>query len=303
MAPLPGTPGTPAPGRTPDSTASQTAPGAAEPLVRREASGGVATITLDSPHNRNALSARLLGELDAALTWALAERDVRVIVLTATGPVFCSGADLKEQRSGQAPVTASFPDIMSLIWESPKPVICRLNGTARAGGLGLVAACDFAVAPDTASFAFTEVRLGVVPAMISVTCLRRLDPRAAAEYFLTGEVFTARRAVEIGLLTRAVPEEDLDTTVAHYTGMLMRGGPEALAITKRLVREVPLMPVDEGFRTMAELSAERFTSAEGQEGIRAFAEKRPAAWVPAPAPEGSGPASADAGPAGPDGAR
>ncbi|GAA4210623.1 enoyl-CoA hydratase-related protein [Microbispora amethystogenes] len=249
-------------------------------LVRWERAGGVATITLDSPHNRNALSSRLLARLDEALSWALDEPAVRVIVLTGAGPVFCAGADLKEQRGGGAPVTASFPAVMLRIWESPKPVVCRLNGTARAGGLGLVAACDFAIAPQSASFAFTEVRLGVVPAMIAATCLRRLEPRAAAEYFLTGEVFTAARAVEIGLLTRAVPEEDLDATVAHYTGMLLRGGPEALAITKRLVREVPLMPVEEGLREMAALSAERFTSQEGQEGIRAFAEKRPAAWVP-----------------------
>ncbi|MFC0863362.1 enoyl-CoA hydratase family protein [Sphaerimonospora cavernae] len=250
-----------------------------EPLVRREQAGGVATITLDSPHNRNALSARLLGELDDALGLALAEPSVRVIVLTGAGPVFCAGADLKEQRSGGAPVTASFPDVLRLIWESPKPVVCRLNGTARAGGLGLVAACDFAVAPDTASFAFTEVRLGVAPAMIAVTCLRRLDPRAAAEYFLTGEVFDAHRAVEVGLLTRAVPAGDLDAEVARYTGMLLRGGPEALAATKRLVREVPLMSFDEGLRRMADLSAERFTSAEGQEGIRAFREKRPPSWT------------------------
>ncbi|MCT9929331.1 enoyl-CoA hydratase-related protein [Planotetraspora sp. A-T 1434] len=247
-------------------------------LVRHEEAGGVATITLDSPQNRNALSAGLLRELDEALTWALGEPGVRVIVLTGAGPVFCAGADLKEPKAAQ--VTTAFPDILSLIWESPKPVVCRLNGTARAGGLGLVAACDFAVAPETASFAFTEVRLGVAPAMIAVTCLRRLDPRAAAEYFLTGEVFTARRAAEIGLLTRAVPDEDLDAIVAHYTGMLLRGGPEALAITKRLVREVPAMPVEEGLRRMAALSAERFTSEEGQEGIRAFMEKRPPTWVP-----------------------
>ncbi|WP_308250536.1 enoyl-CoA hydratase-related protein [Nonomuraea rhizosphaerae] len=255
-------------------------------LVHKEMAGGIATITLDSPPNRNALSVRLLGDLEQRLNWALAEPDVRVIVLTGAGPVFCSGADLKEQRVepaagvADAPVTASFPGIMSLIWESPKPVICRLNGTARAGGLGLVAACDFAIAPLTASFAFTEVRLGVVPAMISVPVLRRLDPRAAAEYFLTGEVFDAARAVEIGLLTRAVPAESLDEAVRHYTDMLIRGGPESLAITKRLVRDLPGVSFEEGLRQMAELSAQRFTSEEGQEGIAAFMGKRPAKWVP-----------------------
>ncbi|GII62399.1 enoyl-CoA hydratase [Sphaerisporangium krabiense] len=255
-------------------------------LVRLETGGGVATVTLDSPANRNALSTRLLAELRRALTDAIGDEAVRVVVLTGAGPVFCSGADLKEQAPaggpGDAPVTGALPDVMSLIWESPKPVICRLNGTARAGGLGLVAACDFALAPDSATFAFSEVRLGVVPAMISVTVLRRVEPRAAAEYFMTGEVFDAARAAEIGLLTRAVPAEELDAAVARYAGMLMRGGPEALAITKRLVREVPGIPVEEGMRRMAELSAQRFTSAEGQEGLRAFMEKRPAAWVPSP---------------------
>ncbi|MFC4585475.1 enoyl-CoA hydratase-related protein [Sphaerisporangium corydalis] len=262
-------------------------------LVHRETRGGIATITLDSPRNRNALSVRLLGDLERALGDAIGDPAARVIVLTGTGPVFCSGADLKEQAppppgveaAHGAPVTASFPDVMSLVWGSPKPVICRLNGTARAGGLGLVAACDFAIAPESATFAFSEVRLGVVPAMISVTVLRRVDPRAAAEYFLTGEVFGAARAAEIGLLTRAVPDEELDAAVAHYAGMLLRGGPESLAITKELVRTVPGLPLEEGMRRMAELSAARFTSPEGQEGIRAFMEKRPAAWIPEPGPD------------------
>ncbi|GAA2361414.1 enoyl-CoA hydratase-related protein [Nonomuraea africana] len=253
-------------------------------LVHKELEGGIATITLDSPPNRNALSVRLLGDLEDRLNWALAEPEVRVIVLTATGTVFCSGADLKEQRIepargvSDAPVTASFPEIMSLIWESPKPVICRMNGTARAGGLGLVASCDFAIAPLTASFAFSEVRLGVVPAMISVPVLRRLEARAASEYLMTGEVFDAARAQEIGLINRAVPMEELDATVAHYADMLVKGGPEALAITKRLVRDLPSVSFEEGLRQMAALSAQRFTSEEGQEGIAAFMEKRPPKW-------------------------
>ncbi|MET9338169.1 enoyl-CoA hydratase-related protein [Nonomuraea sp. NPDC003804] len=253
-------------------------------LVHKELKDGIATITLDSPPNRNALSVRLLGDLEDRLNWALAEPEVRVIVLTGTGTVFCSGADLKEQRIepargvSDAPVTASFPEIMTLIWESPKPVICRMNGTARAGGLGLVASCDFAVAPLTASFAFSEVRLGVVPAMISVPVLRRLEARAAAEYLMTGEVFDATRAREIGLINRAVPVEELDATVAHYAEMLVKGGPEALAITKRLVRDLPQVSFEEGLRQMTALSAQRFTSEEGQEGIAAFMEKRPPRW-------------------------
>jgi methylglutaconyl-CoA hydratase len=248
-----------------------------EPLVHTGAAGGVATITLDSPRNRNALSLRLVGELRAALTGALAADDVRVIVLTGTGPVFCAGADLKEQAAGSPP--PDVPGLVGLIWDSPKPVVARLNGPARAGGLGLVTACDLSVAPDTATFAFTEVRLGVVPAMIAVTCLRRMDPRAAAEYFLTGETFDARRAQEVGLINRAVPEEELDQAVAHYTGMLLRGAPEALAIAKRLPRTVPALTVEEGFTRMAELSAERFASDEAKEGIAAFLEKRDPRWL------------------------
>jgi methylglutaconyl-CoA hydratase len=249
-------------------------------LVRASVRDGVATITLDSPHNRNALSNKLVGELHAALSEAIGDEAVRVIVLTGTGPVFCAGADLKERRDPQAPPPAvTYPEVLSLIWTSPTPVICRLNGTARAGGLGLVAACDFAIAPDTATFAFTEVRLGVVPAIIAVTCLRRMEPRAAAEYFLTGETFDAARAEQIGLLTRAVPETDLDRAVERYTGMLLRGAPEALAITKEMVRTVPALSVEEGFARMAELSAERFGSAEGREGLASFAAKRDPSWV------------------------
>ncbi|HEX4815861.1 MAG TPA: enoyl-CoA hydratase-related protein [Nonomuraea sp.] len=249
-------------------------------LVHSGLADGVATVTLDSPPNRNALSTRLLAELKDRLTWALGEPDARVIVLTATGSVFSSGADLKEQRAAGAPVTEALPEVFTLLWESRKPVICRLNGTARAGGLGLVASCDFAIAPASATFAFTEVRLGVVPAMIAVPVLRRLDPRAAAEYLMTGETFSAARAAEIGLVTRAVPDDELDAAVAHYAELLLKGGPEALEITKRLVREVPRLSFEEGLRQMTELSAQRFTSAEGQEGIAAFWEKRPPRWVP-----------------------
>lgn len=249
-----------------------------EPLVRLAADGGVATITLDSPRNRNALSRRLVAELRETLVTTLGDDRVRVVVLTGTGPVFCAGADLKEQSAGDPP--PDVPGLVSLIWDSPKPVVARLNGPARAGGLGLVTACDLSVAPDTATFAFTEVRLGVVPAMISVTCLRRMESRAAAEYFLTGEVFDAHRAQEIGLINRAVPESELDAAVTHYTDMLLRGAPEALAVAKRLPRTVPGMTVEEGFTAMAALSAELFSSDEAKEGIAAFLEKRDPRWLP-----------------------
>jgi methylglutaconyl-CoA hydratase len=171
--------------------------------------------------------------------------------------------------------------VVQRLWDSPKPVIGRVNGAARAGGIGLVAACDIAVALDQASFAFSEVRIGVVPAVISVPCLRRMPSRAAAEYFLTGEVFGAARAAEVGLLTRAVPAEDLDAEVARYARMLLRGAPGALAGTKGVLREVPTQSVADGLAAMAELSGRYFGSDEAREGMTAFAAKRDPGWVPA----------------------
>src|SRR4051794_907465 len=248
-------------------------------LVHRRVDRGIATIALDSPHNRNALSAQLRGELAAHLEAVLGDDTVRVIVLTHEGTVFCSGMDLKEASAG-AVAGAEFPQILESIWTSPKPVVARLAGPARAGGLGLVAACDIAVAADTVSFAFTEVRIGVVPAVISVTVLPRLLPRAANELFLTGEPFDAPRAVSVGLLNRAVPAEQLDDEVRRYTDMLALGAPAALAATKMMLRSERPVSMSEDLAQMAELSARHFTSDEGREGMAAFLEKRKPSWVP-----------------------
>jgi methylglutaconyl-CoA hydratase len=253
-------------------------------LVHLSVADGVATLTLDSPANRNALSPQLMGELAAGLRAALDDGSVRVVVLSHAGRVFCSGMDLKATaRAGNAaadlPVTA-FPDILSTLWTSPKPVLARVGGPARAGGIGLVAACDIAVAARSATFAFSEVRIGVVPAVISVPVLPRLAPRAAHELFLTGEVFGAERAAGIGLVNVAVADEDLDAEVDRYVDMLVRGAPGALAATKEMLRRPPPGSMAADFAAMAALSAERFASQEGREGMAAFAEKRVASWVP-----------------------
>ncbi|MGH3320637.1 MAG: enoyl-CoA hydratase-related protein [Streptosporangiaceae bacterium] len=248
-------------------------------LVHLDVDASVATITLDSPTNRNALSTRLVTQLDAALRVTRDDAHTRVVVLTGTGPVFCAGADLKEQRRAEAPAPP-LTAILAAIWDHPKPVVARVNGPARAGGIGLIAACDIAVAPEGATFGFSEVRVGVAPAMIAVVCLRRLLPRAALEYFLTGGPFDAAIAAEIGLVNRVVLADGLDAAVDRYVDMLLRGAPEALAETKALAGTVPAISMDEGFRRMAELSAERFASAEAREGFRAFAAKEDPAWVP-----------------------
>lgn len=253
-------------------------------LVHLETSGGVATITLDSPDNRNALSRQLISELSGHLHSALADRDVRVIVLTGTGTVFCSGADLKEQRvanesGGRQSGPGDLPDILNLMWHSPKPVVGRINGSARAGGIGLVAACDIAIGTETSTFGFSEVRLGVIPAIISVVVIPRIGESRTLELFLTGDTFDGRKAAEFGLLNRAVLPDDLDDAVAAYAVSLLKGGPGALGGCKQLVRDVPLMAMDDAFAETRARSATYFASAEALEGMTAFAEKRPPRWA------------------------
>jgi methylglutaconyl-CoA hydratase len=250
-------------------------------LVHLDVAAGVATITLDSPANRNALSAQVRRELLAHLDTAIADDAARAIVLTHAGRVFCSGMDLKESRGAgaQSQGVSEVPAILERLWTSPTPVLARLSGPARAGGVGLVAACDIAVAAEDATFAFSEVRIGVVPAVISVPVLPRLLPRAAHELFLTGETFDANRAAGIGLINSAVPGFDLDAEVARYVEMLRLGAPGALAATKQMLIGQRPAAIGEQFAEMLELSAGFFAGAEGQEGIRAFAEKRPPAWA------------------------
>jgi len=248
-------------------------------LVRAHSSAGIRTVTLDSPQNANALSTALLTQLRAALDDAMRDPGIRVVVLTGAGKVFCAGADLKEALTSPTAAAGMMSGVVQLLWDSTKPVIGRVNGAARAGGIGLVAACDIAIATERATFAFSEVRIGVVPAVISVPCLRRMPSRAAAEYFLTGEVFDARRAAEIGLLTRAVTADNLDAEVSRYAGMLLRGAPGALAGTKGVLRDVPSEGVAAGLARMAELSGQFFGSDEAREGMSAFAAKRDPSWA------------------------
>lgn len=261
-------------------------PGMTSPdvLVRVATARGVTTLTLDSPHNRNALSTALMTQLLTGLADAVADDTVRVIVLDHTGPVFCSGADLKETAmayaSGTVPA-AMLGDVLTALWECPKPVLAKVSGPARAGGLGLIAAADLAVCAEEATFAFTEVRIGVIPAVISATVLPRLHPRAAAELYLTGDTFDGRRAAEIGLVTAAVPADDLDASVARYCDSLVRGAPRALAGAKDLLRRPGTAELRDELARLSALSTGFFLSDEGREGIMAFREKRDAAWVPA----------------------
>jgi enoyl-CoA hydratase len=248
-------------------------------VVHYEVARAMATVTLDSPANRNALSARLVTELSGHLATAAADDAVRAVVLTHSGTVFCAGADLREQAAEGGPEqgTRRMLGLLGAIVELPKPVIARIDGAVRAGGLGLVGACDIALAGDRASFAFTEVRLGLAPAIISLTTLGRMTERAAARYYLTGETFRAPAAAECGLITAAAA--DLDAELAMITDALRACSPQGLAETKPLTARAVLTAFTERADDLQALSARLFGSEEAREGMLAFLQKRPPRWA------------------------
>ncbi|MGA5522212.1 enoyl-CoA hydratase family protein [Streptomyces pseudogriseolus] len=241
-------------------------------LIGRSRTRGVETLSLDAPERRNALSAALVADLAAALTDAGKDTGVRAVVLTHTGNTFSAGADLRDPPAPEALV-----GLLRQIVELPKPVVARVTGHVRAGGLGLLAACDIAVASRAATFAFTEVRIGVAPAVISLPLLPRTDPRALARYYLTGECFDADEAARTGLLTAA--GDDVDEVLAPVLDGLRRSAPEALAETKRLLTARVLETFDRDADALTALSARLFASAPAREGMTAFLERRDPEWV------------------------
>jgi methylglutaconyl-CoA hydratase len=254
-----------------------------EQVVHSETAGGVCTVTLDDPERKNALSAQLTSELMDALDAAEADDDVRVIVLTNTGTTFCAGADLSE-RSGRRADRSHRPvdpaDMFARFGRSPKPYVGRINGHCVAGGMGLAAAMDYSVVLETAKMGFTEVRIGVAPAMISVLCLPKMRASDARAAFLRGNRFLAPEAQRMGLINAAVPADRLDAEVADVVADLVKGSPAALAATKQLLAEVPNLTSDDAFAWTAPLSAALFEGEDAKEGMAAFLEKRPAAWIP-----------------------
>jgi methylglutaconyl-CoA hydratase len=255
--------------------------------VRSEVSAGVARLQLDSPGNRNALSRRMLFELTSEIERAQRDPGVRVIVLGHTGPAFCAGADLREQTAGiregrPAPGVGGLAPLFQLIQDCPKPMVCAVGGPARAGGLGLVAACDIAIAGESATFATGEVRLGVAPAVLSVVVLPKVSRSAAARLFLTGAPIGAKEAQSIGLVAHVVADQELNTAVELVVSQLLLAHPNALAATKQILREVPGMSREAAFVAMAELSAQLFASPEATEGMTAFLEGRPPNWAAPP---------------------
>ncbi|MGW1745641.1 enoyl-CoA hydratase family protein [Streptomyces sp. NPDC002092] len=241
-------------------------------LIGRARARGIETLSLDSPANRNALSAALAGELADALTDCAKDTDVRAVVLTHTGNTFCAGADLRDPPAPDALV-----GLLRQIVELRKPVLARVTGHVRAGGLGLLAACDIAAASTQSTFAFTEVRIGVAPAVISLTLLPRTDPRALARYYLTGERFEAPEAARIGLLTAT--GDDVDAVLEPILDGLRRAAPQGLAETKALLTAKVLEAFDRDAADLTALSARLFASPQAREGMTAFLERRDPTWV------------------------
>lgn len=250
--------------------------------VRSELEEGVLTVTLADVENRNALGATVVNGLHDAIARANENSDVRAVVVTNEGSTFCAGANLKERSgnvAGEAP-KISFEGLLAQIQQSPTPVIGKIRGHVVGGGNGLACAMDIAIAQDDVKFGFTEVRLGVAPAIISVVCLPKMRRADAMEAFLRGNRFPASRAAELGLISRAVPEAALDAAVDDVLDDLRLGAPGALASAKRLVAEVPGMDVDEAFAWTAKLSAELFEGEEAAAGMQAFLKREKPPWAP-----------------------
>ncbi len=256
-------------------------------MVTRELERGVLTLMLNRPEVGNALAPELIDGMEDALAFAAKDTAVRVVVVTGAGKHFSAGADLNYMKSMRgAGHEANVADakrtqrLFAGLAELPKPVVARVHGAARGGGVGLLAAADVVVASNAATFAFTEVRLGIIPAMIGPFVIARVGPSRALRLFLTAETFDAEQAEAWGLVDHAVPGEDLDATVARVCSDLVAGGPGALAEAKKLVRAIVTTPADRVADLTAEWIARLRAGEEGQEGMTAFLEKRRARWVP-----------------------
>jgi methylglutaconyl-CoA hydratase len=252
-------------------------------LVTTELAGGVMTITLVDVRGRNTLSRQLLNELTAVIDTVDRDPEIRVAVLTNDGDVFCAGANLAERSSGNSgPDDKSSPSMSTpllRIQNSPKPFVGRIAGHCVAGGVGLAAVMDISIAIDTALFGFTEVRVGVVPATISVVCLPKMRQADALSAFLRGNRFSAGEAARIGLINKAVSSEVLDDEIRSVVNDLLAGEPHAIAVAKRLAKQVSATSNEEAFAKMTSLSDELFSSEGAHEGMTAYLEKRPASWV------------------------
>lgn len=254
--------------------------------VQRENREGLGWITLDRPEVRNALSGELMEAIGEAVDACEADESVRALVIAGAGPAFCAGADLRSMRSSRdSSDDANRADARRMgglfhrVASCRKPVLARVHGPAIGGGVGLMAACDIVIAAAGTRFQFSEVRLGIVPAVISPFCIRRLGPVVARRLFLTGEAIDANTALGYGLVDIVAPDDGIDAAVAKVCSDLGKAGPKALVAAKQLVETVTQLEADAALDYTADLIARLRVSDEAAEGMTAFLEKRPAAWV------------------------
>jgi methylglutaconyl-CoA hydratase len=249
-------------------------------LVRTEHRDGVDTLVLASPHNRNALSVQLLEELDTGIARSV-RGDARVLVLDHEGPAFCAGVDLRERRQLGADSdrhSTLLAHVIRELWDCPKPVLCRIDGRVRGGGLAIVACCDIAVASRRADFAFSEARVGVAPALAASVPIAKVPLGLLLPWLITGESFDAATAQQMGLIARVADDEEV--SIEPEITAILRGGPSALQTVKRLARQHAGADVDTVLKEMERLSADLFRHPEAAEGMAAFLERRPPAWAP-----------------------
>ncbi len=254
-------------------------------VIELRQDGPVLTVTLNRPKTHNAMSPEMIRALTAVFHDLPARVEARVVVLTGNGRSFCAGADLNTMRAAADYDFAqnvadgkTIFDLMYAIDSCPKPVVGRINGAAIGGGVGLVAVCDIAIAVDRAKFAFSEARLGIVPAVISPFVLAKIGVGHGRELFLTGERFNADHARAIGLVNHVVPEAELDDKVAERVRQLLQAAPGAQAAAKELIRTVAHRPKAEMRQFTAKMIAGRRASDEGREGMSAFLQKRDPLW-------------------------
>jgi len=245
---------------------------------------GIAWLTLARPERKNAFDAAMVADLTAAAR--AIDRDARAVVLTAEGDAFCAGADLAWMKSmveygfdQNVADSRALADMFAALDDLPMPLVARVQGAALGGGAGLVAVADVAVASSEATFGFTEVRFGIIPSVVSPYVVRKIGAGHAGALFVTGTRFDARHALNIGLIEAIESPEELDAKVALYVDAISAGAPSAVIAAKKLVRDIAGRPVAEVREETVRRIAELRVSAEGQEGMRAFLERRKARWV------------------------
>ncbi len=253
--------------------------------TRRDDQPGILRITLTRPEVRNAFDEEVIAAMTAIARDAAKDPSLRAIVLSGDGPVFCAGADLgwmmkaiAYSRRDNLRDAEDLARMLELLDSLPVPLIARVHGAALGGGVGLVAVSDIVIAADTAVFAFSEAKLGIIPAVISPYAVAKIGESAARELFLTASRFSAARAYEIGLVHRVVPEGELDATVDACVRDILACAPSAHAAAKRLIREIHGLRPDEVIALTTSRIADQRVSPEGQEGMRAFLEKRKPGW-------------------------